>query len=66
MANPRHRKRRASSFLRGVLNIPCNLAWSLKTQSLISDAVTAPYEELRGCLAEQKQLNRRPMSKQKA
>ncbi len=39
-----------------LLNIPCSPAWTVKIQNLVSDAVAAPYEELRTTLASQKQL----------
>ncbi len=56
MGHFRQSKRRTSSFLGDLLNIPCSPAWTVKIQNLVSDAVAIPYEELRGKLTEQKQL----------
>lgn len=56
MGHFRQSKRRASSFLGDLLDIPCSPAWTVKIQNLVSDAVAAPYEELRTRLASQKQL----------
>ncbi len=56
MGHFRQSKRRASSFLGDLLNIPCSPAWTVKIQNLVSDAIASPYEELRGQLASQKQL----------
>lgn len=56
MGHFRQSKRRAASFLGDLLNIPCSAAWTVKIQNLVSDAVAAPYEELRGKLIEEKQL----------
>ncbi|WP_153559491.1 IS66 family transposase, partial [Roseimaritima sediminicola] len=56
MGHFRQNKRRASSFLGDLLNIPCSPAWTVKIQNLVSDAVAVPYQELRGQLAEQEQL----------
>lgn len=56
MGHFRQSKRRAASFLRDLLNIPCSAAWTVKIQKLVSDAVAAPCEELRQELTQQKQL----------
>jgi transposase len=56
MGHFRQSKRRASSFLGDLLNIPCSPAWTVKIQNLVSDAVEASYQELRGELTKQKQL----------
>jgi transposase len=56
MGHFRQSKRRASLFLGDLLNIPCSAAWTVKIQNLVSDALAAPYEELRGRLASEKQL----------
>ena len=56
MGHFRQSKRRASSFLGDLLNIPCSPAWTVKIQDLVSDAVAVPYQELRNQLTEQKQL----------
>lgn len=56
MGHFRQSKRRASSFLGDLLNIPCSAAWTVKIQNLVSDSIAIPYEELRGNLADQKQL----------
>ena len=56
MGHFRQSKRRASSFLGDLLNIPCSPAWTVKIQNLVSDAVAVPYQELRGELTKQKQL----------
>ncbi|MFG0261816.1 MAG: transposase [Novipirellula sp. JB048] len=56
MGHFRQSKRRASSFLGDLLNIPCSPAWTVKIQNLVSDAVAVPYQELRSQLAEQEQL----------
>ena len=56
MGHFRQSKRRASSFLGDLLNIPCSPAWTVKIQKLVSDAVAAPYEQLRQQLTDQKQL----------
>lgn len=52
----RQSKRRAAAFLGDLLNVPASPAWVVKIQTLVSQAVAAPYEELRGRLAEQRQL----------
>src|SRR5690606_4180048 len=56
MGHFRQSKRRTSSFLGDLLNIPCSPAWTVKIQNLVSDAIAVPYQELRSQLAEQKQL----------
>jgi hypothetical protein len=39
--------------------ISCSPIWMVKIQTRVSDAVTVPHEELRGIVAEEKQLVRR-------
>jgi transposase len=56
MGHFRQSKRRASLFLEDLLNIPCSAAWTVKIQGLVSEAVAAPYEQLRQELSKQKQL----------
>ncbi len=56
MAHFRQSKRRAASFLGDLLNIPCSPGWTVKIQNRVAEALTAPYEELRGELTTQKQL----------
>jgi len=56
MGHFRQSKRRAAAFLGDLLNVPASPAWVVKIQTLVSQAVAAPYEELRGRLAEQRQL----------
>lgn len=56
MGHFRQSKRRASSFLGDLLNIPCSPAWTVKIQNLVSDAVAVPYEELRSKLTDERQL----------
>ena len=56
MGHFRQSKRRASSFLGDLLNIPCSPAWTVKIQNLVSDAVAVPYEQLRQQLHDQNQL----------
>ena len=56
MGHFRQSKRRTSSFLGDLLNIPCSPAWTVKIQNLVSQAVAVPYEELRSKLTEQTQL----------
>jgi transposase len=56
MGHFRQSKRRASSFLGDLLNIPCSPAWTVKIQNLVAGAIATPYEELRGKLSEEKQL----------
>jgi transposase len=56
MGHFRQSKRRTAAFLGDLLNIPCSPAWTVKIQNLVSAAVAAPYEQLRGKLTEQKQL----------
>src|SRR6056297_584292 len=56
MGHFRQSKRRASMFLGDLLNIPCSSGWTVKIQSLVSESVAAPYEQLRSELTEQKQL----------
>ena len=56
MGHFRQSKRRAALFLEDLLNIPCSAAWTVKIQNLVSGALAAPYEQLRGELAGQKQL----------
>jgi len=56
MGHFRQSKRRASMFLGDLLNIPCSPAWTVKIQNLVSDAIAAPYEQLRGELDKQPQL----------
>ena len=43
MGHFRQSKRRASSFLSDLLNIPCSPAWTVKIQNLVSDALSEPY-----------------------
>lgn len=56
MGHFRQSKRRASMFLGDLLNIPCSPAWTVKIQTLVSEAIAAPYEQLRGQLEKQPQL----------
>lgn len=56
MGHFRQSKRRTSSFLGDLLNIPCSPAWTVKIQNLVSDSIAAPYQELRSNLTDQKQL----------
>lgn len=56
MGHFRQSKRRASMFLRDLLNIPCSPAWTVKIQNLVSDAIAGPYEQLRSELKKQPQL----------
>lgn len=56
MGHFRQSKRRASLFLEDLLNIPCSAAWTVKIQNLVSEALAAPYEQLREELSKQKQL----------
>jgi transposase len=56
MGHFRQSKRRSAAFLSDLLNVPASPAWVVKIQSLVRQAVAAPYEELRGQLAEQRQL----------
>lgn len=56
MGHFRQSKRRASRFLGDLLNIGCSPAWTVKIQNLVSDAIAAPYEQLRGTLQKQWQL----------
>ena len=56
MGHFRQSKRRASSFLRDLLNIPCSPAWTVKIQNLVSDALSEPYCQLQTELANQSQL----------
>ena len=56
MGHFRQSKRRASLFLEDLLNIPCSAGWTVKIQNLVSDALAAPYEQLRSELSSQKQL----------
>jgi IS1 family transposase len=56
MGHFRQSKRRASMFLGDLLNIPCSPAWTVKIQNLVSDAIAAPYEQLRRELEKQPQL----------
>lgn len=56
MGHFRQSKRRASLFLEDLLNIPCSAAWTVKIQGLVSEAIVAPYEQLRQELSKQKQL----------
>jgi transposase len=56
MGHFRQSKRRASSFLRDLLNIPCSPAWTVKIQNLVSDALSEPYCQLQAELATQRQL----------
>jgi transposase len=56
MRHFRQSKRRASSFPRELLNIPCSSAWTLKIQKLVSDALYKPYGELQAELTKQRQL----------
>ena len=43
-------------FLGDLLNIPCSPAWTVKIQNLDSDAIAAPYEQLRSKLSDEPQL----------
>ena len=43
-------------FLGDLLNIPCSPAWTVKIQKLVSQAIAAPYEQLREELEKQSQL----------
>jgi len=56
MGHFRQSKRRASMFLGDLLNIPCSPAWTVKIQTLVSQAIAAPYQQLRGELENQRQL----------
>jgi transposase len=56
MGHFRQSKRRTSMFLGDLLNIPCSPAWTVKIQNLLSDAIAAPCEQLRGELEKQPQL----------
>lgn len=56
MGHFRQSKRRASMFLGDLLNIPCSPAWTVKIQKLVSEAIAAPYEQLRQELEKQPQL----------
>lgn len=56
MAHFRQSKRRAAAFLGDLLNVPASPGWVVKIQTLVSEAVAAPYEELRSHLTEQRQL----------
>jgi hypothetical protein len=56
MGHFRQSKRRASMFLGDLLNIPCSPAWTVKIQTLVSEAIAAPYRQLRGELENQRQL----------
>jgi hypothetical protein len=52
----RQNKRRASMLLGHLLNIPCSAAWTVKIQNLFSQAIAAPYEQIRIELEKQPQL----------
>jgi transposase len=56
MGHFRQSKRRAAAFLGDLLNVPASPGWVVKIQTLVSEAIAVPYEELRGQLAEQRQL----------
>ena len=56
MGHFRQSKRRASSFLGDLLNIPCSPSWTVKIQNLVSESIAVPYEQLRSELTKQKQL----------
>lgn len=56
MGHFRQSKRRTSTFLGDLLNIPCSPGWTVKIQNLVSDAVSGPYQELRDELTHQRQL----------
>ena len=56
MGHFRQSKRRVSSFLRDLLNIPCSPARTIKIQNLVSDALSEPYCQLQTELANQSQL----------
>ncbi len=56
MGHFRQSKRRASAFLEDLLNVPCSPGWIVKIQNLVSDGLTAPYQELQEKLSEQPQL----------
>ena len=56
MGHFRQSKRLASEFLQDLLNIPCCPSLTIKMQSITSNALAAPYEELRQALAEQRNV----------
>lgn len=56
MGHFRQSKRRAAAFLQDLLNIPCSTGWTVNIQNRVSDALAAPYEELRSELCKQQQL----------
>ena len=56
MGHFRQSKRRAASFLSSMLNVPCSPSWIVKIQGRVSEALAAPYEELRSELQNEKQL----------
>ena len=56
MGHFRQSKRRTAAFLGDLLNIPASPAWTVKIQTRVSEALAAPYEQLRSQLAEQRQL----------
>jgi transposase len=56
MGHFRQSKRRASTFLEDLLNVPCSPGWVVKIQNIVSDGLTAPYQELQEKLSEQPQL----------
>ena len=56
MGHYRQSKRRTSMFLEDLLNVPCSAGWTVKIQNIVSNAIAASYEQLRGELSKQKQL----------
>lgn len=56
MGHFRQSKRRTSMFLEDLLNIPCSAGWTVKIGQIVSRALAAPYEQLRGELCKQPQL----------
>jgi transposase len=57
MGHFRQSKRRAALFLQDLLGFPCCPATTVKMQSHVSDALAAPYEELKNSLTPEPQLN---------
>lgn len=57
MGHFRQSKRRAALFLQDLLGFPCCPATTVKMQSHVSDALAAPYEELKNSLTLEPQLN---------
>ena len=56
MGHFRQSKRRTAMFLEDLLNVPCSASWTVKIQSIVSDSLATPYEQLRCELSKQKQL----------